>query len=384
MGRPSKLVFVSLLLLAVGGSAFATEVGNIHFGQLYIHPRLGVEATYDDNIFLLGPSKEEDILFKITPGIDFEYMREGKSASLSYLAEIGRYADNTSHDYENHRVDAGVDLQFPSGLMFSVGDVFRRTNDRLTYEWIPLVERRENTTDVKVGYEFTDRLSFRVGYDHQIIDYKAPEYGVFDRDVDIASATAFYRILNAVSLLGQFEYTQINYDRHAVRTDGDGVGGWLGVTGEITPKMTVLVKGGWQQRDYEGSQQDWDGAVFSVDIVHRCTETLILTVGGSREAVESTYEANNYYASTRAKAGLEKELGPRMAASVSGFYVNNDYPESDPGREDNVWGAKVAVRYDLQQWLSTTLSYTYQNRDSNLAAYDYEDNQVSLGVSGIF
>ena len=99
-------------------------------------------------------------------GVDLDFTREDKSARLNYLAEIGWYADNSGYNYDNHLVDAAVDLQFVSGLMVFVGNVFRVTNDRLTYEFIPLIERRQNSSDVKVGYEFTDRLSVQAAYDH--------------------------------------------------------------------------------------------------------------------------------------------------------------------------------------------------------------------------
>jgi hypothetical protein len=389
MGRPCIVVIVSLLLLAMGGFAFGTEFGNIHFGRLYVHPRLGVEATYDDNIFLLGKS-EEDVLFKIRPGIDLDYMREGKAARLNYLAEIGRYVDNSDYDYDNHLVDAAVDLQFPSGLMFFVGDNFRTANDRLTYEWIPLVKRKQNTGDAKIGYEFTDRLSVQAGYDHVMIDYDDPKYSAYDRDEDMINGTVFYRILNAVSVLAQFEYRQIDYDVEGVRYDSDGVGGWVGVTGQITPKTVALIKGGWQERDYDGPHEDWDGGVISLDIVHRCTETLTLTAGASREAVESAYLTNNYFTSTQGRVGLEKKIGPKIVAGVSGFYANSDYPEKTSykggmsERDDDIWGISARVGYSIQRWLSASLSYTHEARDSNQDTFDYDDNRVSVGVSAIF
>jgi len=400
MGRRCSAVVLSLFLLAMGRFAFGSEFGNIHFGQLYVHPRIGVEVMYDDNIFLLGKTKQDDVLFKIKPGVDFDYNRDGKSVRLNYLAEIGRYVDNTDYDYDNHMVDAAVDLQFPSGLMFFVGDVFRRTIDRLTYEEYPLVKRTENTSDVKVGYEFTDRLSFRVGYDHMILDYEDAPYkpdpsvvlhfSDFDRDMDLATGTVFYRILNAVSLLGQIEYMWIDYDQEVRRSDAEGISGWVGVTGQLTPKMTALIKGGWQERDYDGPQEDWGGGVFTIDIVHRCTETLLVSVGGSRRAVESTYDVNNYFTATEGRAGLEKQVGPKVTVSASAFYANSDYPEATlhaghlSERSDDIWGARVGLRYDIQQWLSTSFWYTHEERNSNHDAYDYDDNRVSLGVSAVF
>ncbi len=391
MGRPCAVALVLLLLLAIGGLAFGSEVGNIHFGQLYVHPRIGVEATYDDNIFLLGPEEVDDVLFKVKPGVDFDFTREETSARLSYLAEIGRYVDITDYDYENHLVDAGVDLQFPSGLMIFVGDIFRITNDRLTYEWIPLVQRRQNSTDVKVGYEFNDRLSFRVAYDHQMLDYRHPDYDVYDSDSDLASGTAFYRIFQRISLLGQFQYSWIDYDQEGgVRYNSEGMSAYVGVTGQLTPKMVALVKGGWAQRDYDGPRQDYDGGVFAIDIVHHISETLMLTVGGTREAVESTYSTNNYFTTTEGRVGLEKQVGPKVSVGVSGFYANSDYPEAsyDQGkwseRDDDIWGATVDLRYWIQPWLTTKLSYTHEERDSNQDSYDYGDNRVSVGVSAVF
>lgn len=390
MGRPRIVLIASLVLIAIGSLAFGSEVGNIHFGSLYVHPQIGLDATYDDNIFLLGPSKEDDVLVKVKPGLGLDYTKEGKSASLTYLAEIGRYVDFSDYDYENHYLNAAVDLQFPSGLSFFAGDIFRKTNDRLTYEFQPLIKRIDNTFDTKLGYEFTDRLSCRVGYDNRMIDYDAAKYSVYDRTEDFANGTVFYRIFNRVSLLAQFQYRWIDYDQEVVRFDGEGYEAFLGVTGQLTPKMVAVLKAGWQERKYDGPGEDWDGGVFGVDIVHRVTETLMLTVGGSRDAIESAYANNNYYTQTEARVGLEKDLGTKFVLGVTGFYANNDYPEATVSggslsqRDDDIWGASLRVRYLIQRWLSTYLSYTYEQRDSNQDEYDYEDNRVSLGVSAVF
>lgn len=391
MGRPFVVLLGLLLMFAGGSCAVGSEVGNIHFGQLFVHPRVGVEVTYDDNIFLLGPEKVDDVIFKVKPGIDLDFTRDDKSARLNYLAEFGWYQDNSDYDYDNHLLDAAVDLQFVSGLMVFVGNVFRITNDRLTYEYIPLIERRQNTTGAKVGYEVNDRLSFRLGYDHAMLDYQNSEYEVYDRDEDIVDGTVFYRIFQRISLLGEVEYRWIDYDQEGgPRYDGEGLGAYLGVTGQITPKMIALVKGGYQQRDYDGPREDFDGFSFGIDLVHRCTETLFVNIGASREAVESTFATNNYFASTQARAGLEKLIGPKVSVDLSGFYANSDYPEAtvyEGGvgeRDDDIWGVTVGVKYRIQPWLTTRLWYTHEERNSNQNTYDYEDNRVSLGVTAVF
>jgi len=396
MGRQCSSIIVSIFLFAMGPLAFGSETrserafGNIHFGRLYVHPKIGVEATYDDNVFLLGQEKQDDVMFTISPGVDLDFTREGKSARLNYLATIARFLDNTDFNYENHHAEAAVDLQFTNGLTIFAGDVFRRSHDRLTYEERPLIKRDDNTADVKVGYAFSDRLSFRVDYNRRMVDYKMALWSVYDRDENLVSGTAFYRIFNRVSLLGQLQYIEIDYDQEGTRFDSEGVGGWLGVTGELTPKVVALIKGGWHERDYDGPREDFEGGVFSVDIVHRVSPTLTLTIGGSREVIESAYLTNNYFVGTQGRVGLQKRIGPKLIALLSAYYANNDYPEATPypggigEREDDVWGARVALRYNIRRWLSTRLSYTREERDSNQNMFDYDDNRVSLGVSAVF
>ncbi len=391
MGKLCGFLFVFLSVLAMGCFGSASEVGNFHFGHLYVHPRIRVDATYDDNLFLLGDKKVDDVLFNIKPGVDLDYTRNEKSVRLNYLADIGRYVDNTDYDYETHLVDAAVDLQFVSGLMFFVGDNFRTANDRPTYEWVPLVRRKQNTTDVRAGYEFTDRLSVRVGYDHVMLDYDDPIYQVYDRNEDLVNGTVYYRIFPKLSVLGEVGYRWIDYEEETgVRFDSQGITTLVGVTGQLTSKMVALVKAGWQNRDYDGERDDWSGGVFSVDIIHRCTETLLLSIGGSREAIESTYLTNNYYASTEARVGLEKALSFKISVSASAFYANSNYPEPtlEQGRygerDDDIWGARLGVRYNIQPWLSTGVTYTHEQRNSNQNTYDYEDNRVSVGVWAVF
>jgi uncharacterized protein (PEP-CTERM system associated) len=53
-------------------------------------------------------------------------------------------------------------------------------------------------------------------------------------------------------------------------------------------------------------------------------------------------------------------------------------------RDENIYYTTLAANYAMQRWLMWTLSYTYENRDSNFIRYDYDENRVFLNASFSF
>ena len=96
---------------------------------------------------------------------------------------------------------------------------------------------------------------------------------------------------------------------------------------------------------------------------------------------------------TGVSLNAEHELLRNVNIHAGATFTNNDYngyravDPTTPGaqnfkRNDNMYGANVGAKYLFNRYLSTDLSYTYQNRDSNYANSNYEVNQVMLNIKG--
>ena len=91
---------------------------------------------------------------------------------------------------------------------------------------------------------------------------------------------------------------------------------------------------------------------------------------------------------TGVSLNAEHELMRNINIHAGANFTNNDYNGYVPtgiqqfNRNDNMYGANVGAKYLFNRYLSTDLSYTYQNRASNYTISNYEVNQVMLNIRG--
>ncbi len=53
-------------------------------------------------------------------------------------------------------------------------------------------------------------------------------------------------------------------------------------------------------------------------------------------------------------------------------------------RKDDFVLVETALRYEMQDWLSTGITYNFRDRDSNLDTFDYENNLVTFDITSVF
>lgn len=93
---------------------------------------------------------------------------------------------------------------------------------------------------------------------------------------------------------------------------------------------------------------------------------------------------------TGVSLNAEHELMRNINLHAGANFTNQDYNGYVPtglqqfNRNDNMYGANVGAKYLFNRYLSTDLSYTYQNRASNYTISNYQINQVMLNIRGQF
>ncbi len=181
----------------------------------------------------------------------------------------------------------------------------------------------------------------------------------------------------------------VRYDDPAVARDRDSDAWrfWLGVKGDITAKTTVLIKMGWEWKDYENpGREDWDGLVAEANVIWKYREPSEVRVFGGRANVESTFEGTNYYVTTYGGAEVRHFLSERLILRVRGLGGVNEYPEDvllgagSADRTDTFFEAGISLKYQMRRWLAFELGYNYLVNNSNFDEFDYTDNRVKASV----
>ena len=68
-----------------------------------------------------------------------------------------------------------------------------------------------------------------------------------------------------------------------------------------------------------------------------------------------------------------------ISTTVSFGTGDDDYDETN--RSDDVTNYGISLDYEFRRWLSIGVAYDFDERDSNINAFDYERNIYSLNVS---
>lgn len=385
--------WAGLVFLAIVGLAGSAAAQGLELGPFRILPSLGLSLEYDDNIQLTPDNEIDDFIFHIIPGIVIELPSRKYAVRLGYQADILRYMDNTDLDTIHHAVLADARVALTVGLGLRLTDRFIITDDFSGFP-VPEVtqreERWENTLDAGVDYSVRERYTFDVNFRWFMVDYKEdPSFDQFDRDDYTIAGTFFYRLFSKTSLLGEVDYTQVRYDEPAVARDRDSDGWrfWLGVKGDITPKTTILLKVGWEWKDYENpAREDWDGLVAEANVIWKYREPSEIRVFGGRANVESLFEGTNYYVTTYGGAEVRHFLSERLVLRVRGLGGVNEYPEdvllgaSSADRTDTFFEAGISLKYQMRRWLAFELGYNFLVNNSNFDEFDYTDNRIKASV----
>lgn len=386
-------VWAGLILLGITGFASSAAAQGLQLGPFRILPSLGLSVEYDDNILLTPSDEIADFIWHITPGVLIELPSRKYAIRLGYQADILRYTDNTDLDTIHQAALADARVNFNMGLGLRLTDRFLITNDFAGFpvpELTELVERWENTLDAGGDYTLSERFTVDVNFRWFMVDYQAePRFNQFDRDDYTIAGTLFYRVLPKTSVLGEFEYNMVRYDESVVARDRDS-DAWrfkVGVKGDITAKTTVLVKVGWEWRDYENpARSDWDGLIAEVNAIWKYREPSEVRIFGGRANVESLFEGTNYYVSTYGGAEVRHFLSERLILRVRGLGGVNDYPHDvllgpgSPDRSDTFFEAGVSLKYQMRRWLAFELGYNYLVLNSNFDEFDYKDNRIRASV----
>jgi hypothetical protein len=381
-----------MLLVIMGFADFAAAQG-LELGPFRILPSLELSIEYDDNILLTPTDEIDDFIFHIMPGIVIELPSRKYAIRLGYQADVLRYAENTDLDTIHHAMlaDARVNLNFGLGLRLT--NRFLITDDFSGFpvpELTQRAERWENTLDAGMDYTVRERYTLDVGYRWFMVDYKDdPELNQFDRDDHTIAGTLFYRLFSKTSVLGEVDYNMVRYDIPAVAADRDS-DAWrfkLGIKGDITAKTTLLVKIGWEWRDYENRfREDWNGLIAEGNIIWKYREPSEVRIFGGRANVESLFEGTNYYVSTYGGAEVRHFLSERLVLRVRGLGGVNEYPEdvlegaSSADRTDWFFEAGAALKYQMRRWVAFELAYNFLNLNSNFSEFDYTDNRIKASV----
>ncbi len=354
-------------------------------GEYFFYPRIGVDESYNDNIYAANVATLHDFITAISPAFDLKSNFGANALNLSAGAVIQQYAIH--HDFDtddafvnaNGRLDLGVGedlhgmlrvakqhedpgapnvpLAIASPIEFmtySGGVGFENTRSRIGYSADLTATRSEyQAAPVIAGFALLPMS------DQNNFTYQATLEGNYE-------FTPNYRWL----VRGSVNYQ--DYDHAALGTAIRTSYGYhvdSGIRIDLTGLIFLELFAGYMEQDYQAtSLPTVSGFDTGATVAWNVTQVTSLSLKAERSiqnapaSVVGTAPAPAYVQST-AGVNVDHELFRNVL--LNGHFTFGNYAFQGIDRTDNDYLAGAGVKYLLSRYLYLGANYSIEHRDSS-------------------
>jgi len=369
----------------------------MHAGGFLIFPALALEELYEDNIFAVNTGEDSDFITRIKPEIDFESDWTRNALNLAVDADIGRYRDNGNEDYEDYRINADgrVEIQGNDYLQGKAGYARKHVPRNSPNDNDGIKPTVYDVSSVSAAYRFNPgRLSYRLSGALARLDYddvkgRSGTISNDDQDRDELTATAqvSYEVLPQHSAFVRVRYIKVDYDERfddsGLQRSSDGydlnIGSELLLTGSVFGELYL----GYITRDYEDpvlKNIEKPAAGGSLTWLPSGLTTVNLSI--SRRISESIVDNSSGILITEGGIVIDHELLRNLLLNVNLFTRKDDFEGIQRNDDYLIFG--FGAKYLMNRYVYLSLSYDFEDRDSNTAGgvNDYTNNVLLLSIRG--
>jgi hypothetical protein len=376
-----KNLLIAIALVLPAAPAAAQQ--NLKLGTLEIHPQVAMQASYDNNIYLVKQAPKGALISRNAFGVNL-LNKVGSRLDLrgGYTLELLGYGANKANNDATHHL--------ANEMSVSIDDNWTQTTDQATSELTARAERVQNTAAFGFEAPIRGKFGFALAAQHTYHNYLLSSS--LDRQEMLVGGDITYKLQPKTRLFVAYRYGTLGYKEAADETNDSTYNNVdFGITGNIANKVTGTAKAGVQYRNYANdlgtADNDVTTAGYSLQLVWKPVEKTDVVLYGKRGNVESSYGSSRYYTSTVGDLTVSRQVR-KVKASLGFNYETNDYPELSSGtskkRLDTNTGIRCNAEYSVQKWLKADLGYTYKHRASNENDFEYSDNIVGFQLKGMF
>lgn len=368
----------------------AAGAGNIHIGQLEIHPFLSVSGTSSDNIYSTSTSTKpiSDTIMTYTPGVKLVLPFGRHRAEARYYGTFTRYDEFTGEDTDDAHADGVLDFSNSGrfGLRFS--GVYDKGHEARGSSSTGFIEEfRSGTGTGTITYRFVDRAKIQADYGRTSIDYIRPESVFRNRFENFSSFYFYYRFLPKTSAFLEVDWKEVAFkDALSSVLDSETISSFVGLSWEMTAKSRGSIKAGALSKDFKSTALD-DFSTFAaaVDFRHYFSEYTTLTMIGQRTVNETTLTTSRYVLSTGGYAEIAHRFFRKLELALRGSFSTDEFSDDvPPVRKDETSMAGGGIKYIPRDWLEVGINYAVRKRESNLPENDYTENSYTASASIVF
>lgn len=386
----------SLVAALILGLGFATNASGQTLGTYNItptkaddlvvpgfYPSIELDLAYDDNIYRTESNTVDSMLFEARPELQWVGVMGKHVARVGYQGYYGWYDAASSANFDDHFIGADVTLDLTKKFNLNLTADYRREHEPFSFTVVPVGTEQNRWQQWAIGGEAvygrriaTAQVAVKAVHRNRQYTNNGQEFR--DRDEDELAFTFFYNVGPKTQLLVEPSLTKYRYHATGSTFDNDLKRLLVGVTWDATAKTTGVFKVGYHDKQFDNGIGDTSGLSTEAKIIWKPKTYSTVTGTLSRNAYDSALGGSSRaFEALIAKLDWTHELTRLTELQTGVRYEQDDY---DVGREDDITEAYLGVSYALRRWLTVGVRYDYQQRDSNQAGADFDDNRIAIGL----
>ncbi len=387
MNRTFRAIAAMILTTGLFAGTARAE-GNIHVGQMEIHPFVSVKEIFSDNIYYTPTDEKRDSILETSPGVKMQLPIRMHRFEAEYWAVDRRYHQYTGDDTTDEHAKGLLDLKFGSRLSLTASGVFDKGHDPRSSSGSGFIEVfRSNAGYGSATYQLTGRSKVQVEYTQTKWNYMNSDFR--DRDEGLTSGYFYYRFLPKTSVFLEYDHKAVDYTDPTSGLNNTENSALVGIQWEITAKSRGTIKAGWMSKDYKDpAGKDFSGPRWSLNIDHKFSDESSVVLSGQRQVNEANAVGVAYYTTTGLYGEFSFRFLSKTAFLLRGSYSKDVYSNAVPpatvAREDTYTLAGAGLKYFMKDWIDIGADYNKRDRNSNFDVNDYKENQYVLSVNMSF
>lgn len=346
----------------------------------------GVGFINDSNV-LRKVEENSDTAIVVTPGAAWFKESGAKRFDVSYLGDFRQYNDNDDLNFNAHDFKASADLRHNQRLSskfsanYYTGIEVPGATDQLTanlteftdYDFLGLTAlgaygTRKSTGQVVVTYAHNQRR------------FEKNEQEYRDSDENVLTARFFYRRNDVSRFLVETSYSDLDYKNPELRgNDGTDIVSLLfGMEWDIGTATRGLAKIGYQDRTFSEDRFDSrSDLAYSLDLRWAPYESTEVTAGASRKVAAAAQVDVGDLLRNEFTTGINYKLSDRTKLNADFRYMVDDVID---GRRDKRQRFGLGGEYFFRSWMKMQAQYIYEERESDVAAFEFDTTIIQVNL----
>ncbi len=367
------------------------------------YPTISIGVQSSSNARLATANQQRDTSVFTRPSAYYRKDIGKHTFDIGADVEIANYKNFSTEDLHNYAVVSRLGLDLTPLIDINAGVGYERNTDErdlidraslATVEPTDLRRWRHKVASAELKFgRRENRMQIAIAGSTGEYRYLDAIDKVRERDHTGVKGTVYYNATARTRLLLEGSSTEIDYISDASKLDNTEDRAMLGV--EIGGRVQnipgirnsrrqlnitgsrVALKAGSIKKDMDDpSKEDYSGSGYEADVFWKPIQRSTIHLSASRLPYESIDKNQPYFIGDSLAAQWQHELTSRIQTDL--FISSRDDNYSSSERSDTLTNYGVKLTYDWKRWLDIGLSYGHENRDSNVANAEYDNDSVTL------